>query len=131
MHNLIKEAVVPGYLSTETRKCAKLAEHSRFPSQVLAMQGRYIQNLEGRADGRLPAGALGVLTDIPTPNDVQAPTLDPQSGVALGDLRTRVEEEDRRHRVRSSTTDSISGRMADFSRRGPLARPLRWTSLKP
>lgn len=91
----LKEAVVPGYLSTETREMQQEAMNTADSlSQVLAMQGRYIQNLKAVLMGDLPAGALGALTDIPTPNDVQAPTLDPQSGVALEGLRTRVEEED-------------------------------------
>lgn len=91
----LKEAVVPGYLSTETREMQQKAMNTADSlSQVLAMQGRYIQNLKAVLMGDLPAGALGALTDIPTPNDVQAPTLDPQSDVALEGLRTRVEEED-------------------------------------
>ena len=91
----LKEAVVPGYLSTETREMQQKAMNTADSlSQVLAMQGRYIQNLKAVLMGDLPAGALGALTDIPTPNEVQAPTLDPQSGVALEGLRTRVEEED-------------------------------------
>ena len=91
----LKEAVVPGYLSTETREMQQKAMNTADSlSQVLAMQGRYIQNLKAVLMGDLPAGALGALTDIPTPNEVQPPTLDPQSGVALEGLRTRVEEED-------------------------------------
>ena len=91
----LKEAVVPGYLSTETRQMQQQAMTTADSlSQVLAMQGRYIQNLRAVLMGDLPAGALGAMTDIPTPNDVPAPTLGPQSGAALEGLKTRVEEED-------------------------------------
>ena len=91
----LKEAVVPGYLSTETREMQQQAMTTADSlSQVLAMQGRYIQNLRAVLMGDLPAGALGAMTDIPTPNDVPAPTLGPQSGAALEGLKTRVEEED-------------------------------------
>ena len=91
----LKEAVVPGYLSTETREMQQQAMTTADSlSQVLAMQGRYIQNLRAVLIGDLPAGALGAMTDIPTPNDVPAPTLGPQSGAALEGLKTRVEEED-------------------------------------
>lgn len=91
----LKEAVVPGYLSTETREMQQEAMNTADSlSQVLAMQGRYIQNLKAVLMGDLPAGALGALTDTPTPNASSSSTLDPQSGVALEGLRTRVEEED-------------------------------------
>lgn len=91
----LKEAVVPGYLSTETRDMQEQAmETADSLAQALAIQGRYIQNLRAVLMGELPAGAMEPLTDIPPQNNVPAPTLDPQSGAALEGLRNRVEEED-------------------------------------
>ena len=91
----LKEAVVPGYLSTETRDMQEQAmETADSLAQALAIQGRYIQNLRAVLMGELPAGAMEPLTDIPPQNNVSAPTLDPQSGAALEGLRNRVEEED-------------------------------------
>ena len=91
----LREAVVPGYLSTETRDMQEQAmETADSLAQALAIQGRYIQNLRAVLMGELPAGAMEPLTDIPPQNNDPAPTLDPQSGAALEGLRNRVEEED-------------------------------------
>lgn len=91
----LREAVVPGYLSTETRDMQEQAmETADSLAQALAIQGRYIQNLRAVLMGELPAGAMEPLTDIPPQNNAAAPTLDPQSGAALEGLRNRVEEED-------------------------------------
>ena len=91
----LRETAVPGYVSTETRAMQEEAMHTADSlSQVLAMQGRYIQNLRAVLMGKLPAGALKTIADVaPNPN-TPAPTLSPQSGEALEDLRNRVEEED-------------------------------------
>ena len=91
----LKEVAVPGYLSTESRAMQEQAlQTADSLSAVLAMQGRYIDNLRAVLMGELPAGAIETLADVGPTNSDSPPTLSPQSGEALEGLRNRVEAED-------------------------------------
>lgn len=90
----LREVAIPGYLSTETRAMQEQAMRTADSlSRALDVQGRYLQNLRAVLMGELPAGALDAMTPI-APQNTDAPTLSPQNGEALQDLRSRVEEED-------------------------------------
>lgn len=90
----LREVVIPGYLSTETRAMQEQAMRTADSlSRALDVQGRYLHNLRAVLMGELPAGALDAMTPI-APQNTDAPTLSPQNGEALQDLRSRVEEED-------------------------------------
>ena len=90
----LREVAIPGYLSTETRAMQEQAMRTADSlSRALDLQGRYLQNLRAVLMGELPAGALDAMTPI-APQSTDAPTLSPQNGEALQDLRSRVEEED-------------------------------------
>lgn len=90
----LREVAIPGYLSTETRAMQEQAMRTADSlSRALDVQGRYLQNLRAVLMGELPAGALDAMTPI-APQSTDAPTLSPQNGEALQDLRSRVEEED-------------------------------------
>ena len=90
----LREVAIPGYLSTETRAMQEQAMRTADSlSRALDVQGRYLQNLRAVLMGELPAGALDAMTPI-APQNTDAPTLSPQNGEALQDLRNRVEEED-------------------------------------
>ena len=90
----LREVAIPGYLSTETRAMQEQAMRTADSlSRALDLQGRYLQNLRAVLMGELPAGALDAMTPI-APQNTEAPTLSPQNGEALQDLRSRVEEED-------------------------------------
>ena len=90
----LREAVVPGYVSTETRDMQEQAMRTADSlSRMLEVQERYLQNLRAVLMGELPPGAVGALSDI-EPAPAPASSLSPQSGEALEGLRHRVEEED-------------------------------------
>ena len=90
----LREVAIPGYLSTETRAMQEQAMRTADSlSRALDVQGRYLQNLRAVLMGELPAGALDAMTPV-APQSTDAPTLSPQNGEALQDLRSRVEEED-------------------------------------
>lgn len=89
----LKEWVVPGYLSTETRKMQQEAwALSDSLSQELDRQARFLDNMIAVIEGRVPREALmdtAVENNLGTPDEIGL-----QSSASLNRLRDEVEEED-------------------------------------
>lgn len=91
----LREAVVPGYLSTETRNLQTDAWRTADSlAAVLAVQSQYLDNLRAIMTGDLPAGALMSATETPADTPPVSSSASSTSGAALDDLKERVEEED-------------------------------------
>ena len=90
----LKEAVIPGYLTTESREIqARALRAADSLTNVLETQGRYISNLRAIMSGDLPPQSVKLGVDI-TPSTNSAPSFSPQNTGSLDGLRNRVEEED-------------------------------------
>ncbi len=89
----LKEHVVPGYVTSETR--ALQADSWRIAdslSSIVERQSQYLDNLKAILSGQLPANAL-TLTDQLNEPTIQG-QLQASPADALNGLRSRVKEED-------------------------------------
>lgn len=90
----LREWVVPGYLSSETRSMQKQALHTADSlARVLDSQRRYMDNLKAVLRGELPAGSVEALPSFSTPNQTSI-SLSASSSNALDSLRSQVTAED-------------------------------------
>lgn len=91
----LRESVVPGYLSTETRNLQTDAWRTADSlASVLAVQSQYLDNLRSIMTGDLPPGAWMSATETPAEAASTPSTTPSTSSAALDGLKERVEEED-------------------------------------
>lgn len=90
----LRETVVPGYLTTESREMQAAAMRTADSlTGVLEVQGRYIENFRAILSGDLPPQAITLGPDI-APTTSHSTSFNPQGNGPLDELRSRVEEED-------------------------------------
>lgn len=90
----LRETIVPGYLTTESREMQAAALRTADSlTGVLEVQGRYIENFRAILSGDLPPQAITLGPDI-APTTSPSTSFNPQGSGPLDELRSRVEEED-------------------------------------